>query len=418
MDAKLGKKVFIVGSSACEYSLAKKMIAYENVSEVFVAPGNDAMKEFCTVVDIREQNVEELLEFALENAVDLTIASSDVAIKNDITTVFQNNNQMIFAPTHRSSEICSSKASGKKFMYRNRIPCPRFGVYDKPSLAIDYVTKSDIPIVVKTDSAGEKGVLVCHSTSIANAFVDELFIKDENKVLIEEYIFGHEFSFYVVTDGYHAIPLGSVATYKNELEGNGGRISSGMGSFVPDYKVSSQVEQKIMQQIIYPTLNTLSNQHTPYVGVLGVDMVMNDEEQLFVINFNSFLKSPDAQSILATLDENLYDLFEACAVGSFGDDYESINISDKHAVSCVLCAKKNDAIIEGFDDLDEDTLVAHFNTRKNTYLEYETVAGRSLVLTRTARILSKAMFDLYEEVPVIKFDGMKYRRDIGKNLRV
>ena len=418
MNEKSGKKVLIIGSSACEYSLAKKISEYEHVSEVFVAPGNDTMKEFCSVVDIRESNVEELLEFVLENAIDLTISSSDLAIRNDIATVFQNNNQMIFAPTQESSNICSSKSFGKKFMYRNRIPCPKFGVFDKPSLAIDYVGKSNIPIVIKTDSCQEKGVLVCNSTSIANAFVEKLFSNDEKKVIIEDYIFGHEFSFYVITDGYHALPLGSVATYKNELEGNGGLISSGMGAFVPDYKVSAQIEKKIMQQIIYPTLNTLSRQHTPYVGILGVDLVMNDSEQLFVINYNSFLKSPDAQSVLSTLNENIYDLFQACVVGSFADDYENIDISDDYAVSCVLCAKKSDSIIQGLDNLDEDTKVAHFNTRKNTYLEYETAVGRSLVLTRTARVLSKAINNLYEEVPIITFEGMKYRRDIGQNLRV
>lgn len=418
MNEKIGKKVLIIGSSACEYSLAKKMTEYEQVSEVFVAPGNDAMKEFCTVVDIRENNIEELLEFTLENAIDLTVASSEIAIKNDIATIFQNNNQMIFAPTQESSNICSSKSFGKKFMYRNRIPCPKFGVFDKPSLAIEYISKSDIPVVIKTDSYQEKGVLVCNSTSIANAFTEELFSNDEKKVIIEDYIFGHEFSFYVITDGYHALPLGSVATYKNELEGNGGLISSGMGSFVPDYKVSRQIEKKIMQQIIYPTLNTLSHQHVPYVGILGVDLVMNDAEQLFVINFNPFLKSPDAQSILPTLNENLYDLFQACVVGSFADDYENIDISDNFAVSCVICAKKTDSIIQGLDDLDDDTDVAHFNTKKNTYLEYETVGGRTLVLTRTARVLSKAIGDLYDELSFVKFEGMKYRRDIGQNLRV
>ena len=415
MKEKIEKKVLIIGASACEYTLAQKLSELNEVSEVFVAPGNDVMKEFCTVVDIRESNIDELLEFVLENAVNLTIVSSQAAIKNDIVAIFQQNNQMIFAPTKESANICLSKSAGKKFMYKNRILCPKFGVFDKPSLAIDYVEKSNIPVVIKTDYSRDKGILVCNSFSVAKSFIEELFEMGENKVVIEDYILGHEFSFYVITDGYHAFPLGSAATYKYELEGDGGVLSSGMGSFVPDYKISTQIEKKIMQQIIYPTLNSLAHQHKPYVGILGVDFIMNDMEQLFAINFNSFLKSPDSQGVLTTLNENIYNLFQACVVGSLADDYEKLDIADEFAVSCVLCAKKADSIIQGLDDLDENTQVAHFNTRKNIYLEYETAGGRTISLTRTARVLSKAVEDLYEETSLINFDGMKYRKDIGRS---
>lgn len=414
MENKTGKKVLIIGSSASEYSLAKKMSELDEVEQVFVAPGNDAMNEFCIVVDIREHNVQELLEFALENGIDLSIASSELAIKNDIASLFQKNNQMIFAPTKESANICLSKSSGKKFMYKTRIPCPKFGIFDKPSLAIEYVTNSNMPVVIKTDEHQEsKGVMVCSAFSIAKTFIEEQFDTAENKVIIEDYIFGHEFSFYVITDGYHAIPIGSVANYKHELEGDGGLLTSGMGSFTPDYKVSNQIENKILQQIIYPTLNTLARQHTPYVGILGVDLVMNENEQLFVIEYNSFLQAPDSQGVLALLNENIYQLFEACVVGSFADDYERIDIADGYAASCVVLGKKQGVVINGLDELDENTMVAHFNTKKNSYLEYETLGGRTLVLTRTARVLSKAVNDLYEELSTIKFDGMKFRRDIG-----
>ena len=414
MNEQSGKKVFIIGAGASEYTLAKKMSELEDVSEVFVAPGNSAMKDFCTVVDIRETNVKELLEFALENGIDLTLASSELAIKNDITRLFNQNNQMIFAPTQASADICISKSAGKKFMYKTRIQCPKFGIFDKPNLAIDYAKNSNMPIVIKTDEHQEKGVLVCNAFSIAKAFIEDLFERGEKKVIIEDYVLGHEFSFYIVTDGYHALPLGSVANYKYELEGNGGLTTSGMGSYTPDYKVTTQIEKRILQQIIYPTLNTLSRQQTPYVGILGVDLIMNDAEQLYAIEFNSFLQTPDCQSILALLNENLYQLFQACVVGSFADDYEQLDVSDRYAASCVILSKKKEAIIAGLDDLDEETQVAHFNTVKNTYLEYETQLGRTLVITRTARVLSKAVEDLYDEISIIDFDGMKYRKDIGR----
>lgn len=415
MKEQNGKKVFIIGSSANEYTLAKKMTEMEEVAEVFVAPGNSAMSEFCTVVDIRENNVKELLEFALENAIDLTVASSELAIKNDITRLFNQNNQMIFAPTQASASICISKSVGKKFMYKTRIPCPKFAIFDKPNLAIDYAKNSNMPIVIKTDEHQDKGVLICNAFSIAKAFIEDLFDRGEKKVIIEDYVLGHEFSFYVVTDGYHALPLGSIANYKYELEGNGGLTTPGMGSYTPDYRITKQIEKRILQQIIYPTLNTLARQQTPYVGILGIDLIMNDAEQLYAIEFNSFLQAPDCQGILALLNENIYQLFQACVVGSFADDYEQLDISDRYAASCVLLSKKKEAIINGLDDLDDETQIAHFNTIKNTYLEYETQLGRTLAITRTARVLSKALKDLYEEISIIDFDGMKYRKDIGRN---
>lgn len=414
MEKKTGKKVLIIGASATEYTLAQKMHGLKDIAQIYVAPGNQAMSEFAIVVDIRENHIDELLEFALENAIDLTIASSELAIKNNITSIFQKNGQMIFAPTKESANICLNKSSGKKFMYKTHISCPKFGIFDKSSLAIDYVSKSNLPVVIKTDEHQKnKGVLVCKTFSIAKSFIEDLFETSENKVIIEDYIFGHEFSFYVITDGYHAIPLGSVVTYKHELEGNGGNITPGMGAFTPDYKISNQVERKILQQIIYPTLNTLARQHTPYVGILGVDLVMTDNEKLFAIEFNSFLQAPDSQCILALLNENIYQLFEACVIGSFADDYEKIDIADSYAISCVIQGRKCGNVIAGIDKLDENTQVAHFNNKKNAYLEYESTCGRTLVITKTARVLSKAIKDLYEEVSMIDFEGMRYRRDIG-----
>lgn len=419
MSEKLNKKILIIGNSAVEYSLAQKFSQLEEVEKVFVASGNDAMSEFCTVVDIREDNVQELLEFVLENGIDMTIVSSEKAIKNDIATVFQENNQMIFAPTLQSAEICISKSAGKKFMYKNRIPCPKFAIFDKASMAIDYVKNARMPIVVKTDDhQGSKGIMVCNSFSIAKSCVEELFESGEKKVIIEDFIFGHEFSFYVVTDGYKALPIGSVANYKYSLEGNGGLVTSGMGSFVPDYKISKQLEKRLLQQVIYPTLNHLARSHTPYVGIFGVDCILTPQDQFYVIEFNSFLQAPDCQGILALINENLYNIFEACVIGSFADDYEKIDIDDKYAVSCVLSSGKNEnGIIYGLDDLDDETQVAHFNTRKNPYLEYETKGDRTLVITRTARTLSRAIDTMYEEISLINFDGMKYRKDIGDKVK-
>src|SRR5574344_1324019 len=145
------KKILIVGSSAREYSVAQKLSKTDDVGEIFVAPGNPAMKNFATIVDIRETEVSELLEFAVKNEIYMTVASSEKAIKSDIVGTFQANNQMIFAPSLESAQICLSKSTGKRKKKKNHVPCTRFGIFEKQSLAEDYLNNAKMPMVVKTD---------------------------------------------------------------------------------------------------------------------------------------------------------------------------------------------------------------------------------------------------------------------------
>jgi phosphoribosylamine--glycine ligase len=402
------KKILVVGSQASAYTIAQKMAQLDNI-EVFVAPGSDAISEFANIVDIRENA--ELLEFVLENDINLTVVTSDKC-NTDIATLFQKNNQLIFCPTKESSLICDNKVFGKKFMYHNNIPCPNFGIYDKPNFAYSYLEKSNFPVVIKTEYHKRKGICISNNIASAKNFIENLFALGENKILIEDYIWGHEFSFYVITDGYQALPLGCVATYKYELEGNGGAICSGMGAFSDNYRISNHLKNKIMTQIINPTIEALSNNQTPYVGILGVDLVVDDNDNLYTIEYNNFLKDPDSQVILELLNNNLYQIFESCAIGAFADDYEYLKFKDENAISCVLCSGEIPSEINGLENLDEETVISHCNTKK-TENHYETNGGQTLILTRKSRVLSKAVKDLYDEIDVIKYNGKKYRRDIG-----
>lgn len=414
MSKKTKKKILILGSCAKEYALAKKFSQEENVEQVFVASGNAAMSEFCTCVDIREDDAISLLEFAFENGIDLTIASSEKSIKSDVVSFFQQNGLMIFGPTAMGAEICTSKSVGKKFIYKLRLPSAKFGVFDKQNLALDYVAKSPMPVVVKTDEHRIKnGTLVCSSYSIAKSFIEDCFFRNESRVIIEDYIWGHEFSFYVITDGYNALPLNTVANYKFSLDGDGGLLTSGMGCYSPNYKISEDIEKFLMHEIIFPTLDALSAENKRYVGIIGVDAVLTPENDVVVLEYNPFLQEHDCQGILELLDENLYDLISSCVDGSFGEKYKFINNIEDFAVSCVLASGNvQGSIISGLEDLEPDTNVAHFNTLKNEYLEYLTNGDRTLLLTKTAKTISRAVENLYEEVKLINFEGKRHRKDL------
>jgi len=408
------KNVLIIGSSAKEYALAKKFSEIDYVKKVYVAPGNDAMAEFAEVIDIRESDTGALIEFAVENAIDLTVVCSENTIKDDIATEFNKNNLMIFAPTADSALVATSKSFAKKFIYKLRIPTPKFGIYEKQNLAIDYARNARYPIVIKTDEhRGVNGSLICNAFSVAKSFIEETFLRGEDKVIIEDYIYGQEFSFYVVTDGYEALPLSSVANYKFSLDGDGGLLTRGMGSCVPNYKISSEIEKILMEQVFYPVLDTLAQQGTPYVGILGVDAVLTPENDIVTLEMNTFMQDHDCQGILSLLNEDLYKLFEACIIGSFADDYKYIDIANDYAVSCVLSSGNiKGSVIEGLNAIDEDTKIAHFNTKKNRYLEYETTGGSALLVTSNAKTVSRAVERMYDEVALINFDGKKYRKDL------
>lgn len=407
------KNLLIIGNSAKEYALAR--IFAENF-KVFVTPGNDAISEFATVVDIRENNITELVDFALENDIHFTVCSSEIAIANDIARIFELNNLKIFAPTAKSALFATNKSVGKKLMYKLKIPTPGFGIFDKKSLALDYVKKSSMPVVIKTDThKNGNNVMICSTETIAKSFIDDLFFAGEEKVIIEDYVYGTNFSLYTITDGYKILPIGSTVDYKFSLEGDGGILTSGMGAYSPCIKLTEDQIAYIMAEIANPLINALEMQNNPYLGIIGFDGIVTPEGKISIIECNTFLRNHDAQCILSLLNQDIYKIMEACVIGVFADDYNYIDLKDEFAVAGVLSSGKyKNSTIQGLDELNDNTIVGHLNTKRNEYLEYETQGEEALVVTTTAKTLTRAKKSLYEELDFIEFEGKKYRKDICK----
>jgi len=409
------KKILIVGASAKESALARIL---SKEFDVFIAPGNDGAKKYGQIVDIRESNVIELLNFALENDICFTIACSNEAIKNNIAEMFSDNGLMIFAPDYDSAKFAINKSIAKKLFYKLRLPTPKFAVYEKKNLAIDYVKNAEMPVVIKTDEQKTKNsVMICPSFNIAKSFIEDCFFGDESKVIIEDYVYGTTFSFYVITDGYKALPLGSTQDYKFSLEGDGGLWTEGMGASAPFVKLSYDHEDYLMNEVVYPVINYLSENLSPYMGILGFDGILTPEGDIAVTECRTFLQDHDADVVLSLVEEDIYKLMHACVVGSFSDDYDYINLKEEYAISCVLSSgQAKDSVITGLDNLQDNTFVEHLNTKMNEYTEYETLGGRALVLTTTARTLSRAMENLSDDIEAIDFRGKTYRKDLCKTV--
>ena len=407
------KKILIIGNGAKAYALAKKLS--EN-NEIYVTPSSDSFKEIAVCLDIREYNIHELLEFVVENDIDMTIAISDKAIASDIASLFSQHKQPIFAPTAKAAEIIGNKAQAKKVLYKLRIPTPRFGIFEKQNLAAEYIKNQKYPFVIKTNDNNSAAIITSENT--AKIILDSAFNEKNKKVIIEDYVYGTPFSFYTITDGYKALPIGNSLTYKHSLEGNGGQLTSGMGACVPNYKLSIENEYFIMNNIIYPTLDYLEIAGNPYLGILGVNGIITEAGEVAVLGWQSFTQDCDTDAVLNGIDDDLYSLFESCIIGSFSDEVETLNINNKQSVSLVLnCRNKvnNENIIKGLDSLDDDTNITFCPTvTKNKYLEWEAAYGADIILTCSASSLSKACTKVYNEAADIDFSGISYRKDICK----
>lgn len=405
------KKILIIGNSANAYALAKKL---SEKHDIYIAPGNDTLKEFAVCVDIRENKVKELLEFAVENGIDLTVSCSRESIQNNITEIFSSNNQQIFSPAKEAASIVYDKALMKKVLYKLRIPTPKFGIFEKQNLAMDYIKNLKNPFVIKTNDKSSAVILT--SPKSAKIISDSLFTTKSGKVIIEDYVWGTPFSFYTLTDGYKALPFGSSIIYKHSLEGEGGQLTSGMGACSPNYKLSIEQEYFLMDNVVYPALDYLEIEGTPYIGILGVNGIITDDGKISVLGFESFMQDCDCASVLSLVDNDLYKLFESCVIGSFSDEVDFIAQKDSFSASLVLVCKNkenNENVISGIDKATEDSEISFFpSVRKNRYLEYEAATGSVMVITSGGRTVSSAVNKVYEEVSEIKFNGLYYRKDI------
>lgn len=411
---KIEKKILIIGNTAKDNALINKIKDdIENVkffitsnSKVFINPNIE-------YIDIREDNPEELLTFAVSNNIDLTIITSQKALKADITSYFQENQQAVFAPTYHACELALDKAYCKKYLYKHKIPTPKFAIYEKEQLALEYLKDANYPVIISCASTDKgRDRFACPTNHIAKTFTEDLFFRGENKVVIEDYVYGHEFTFYTITDGYAVLPITTVANYKFLKEGDGGLLTSGIGCFCEDYKISAEIKQYLLE-ILNNVLLDLQAENTPYTGILGVDCVLKRNGEVSILEFTPFFKDHDCNAVLNLIDNNIVELFEACINGYFADEYNKLNISEKSSVACSIMAKKDDEKIVGLENIENSTITLTNIKIKND--QYFTSKDQQLILTCSANTLNRAKNNLYEDAKNIDFKGITYRKDICSN---
>jgi phosphoribosylamine--glycine ligase len=417
-------KVLIVGGGGREHALAWKCAASARVQHVYVAPGNagTASEPKVSNVEIAADDIEALLKFAIAEDIDLTIVGPEAPLVAGIVDRFIAANRRCFGPSQRAARLEGSKAFTKDFLKRHRIPTASFATFTAANFDENYVRAQRLPLVVKADGlAAGKGVIICDSheaaVSAARAMLGGSFGTAGSTIVIEEFLRGEEVSFIVVASDQEVVALATSQDHKRRDDGDQGPNTGGMGAYSPAPIVSPQLHQRIMREVIEPTLKGLRSDGNPYVGFLYAGLMIAPDGTPNVLEFNCRFGDPEAQPILMRLQSDLIELCEAALAGRLQG--HGIRWDARAALGVVMAAggypdafRKGDPIsgLEAAAGLPGK--VFHGGTRREG-AQIVTAGGRVLCAVGLGSSVSEAQLQAYDLVHAIHWNLVQYRLDIG-----
>ncbi len=410
-------KVLVVGSGGREHALVWKIAQSPSVKKLYCAPGNPGMASLATLVPIPVDNIEGLLQFAESEAIDLTVVGPEIPLSMGIVDRFEEKGLRIFGPSKSASQIESSKIFSKRLMLKYGVPTASAEVVTRGE-AYRRIRSMDYPVVLKVDGlAAGKGVVIARDEQEAAAGLN--LIKEmgdaSSDIIIEQFLEGVEASFFVVTDGVHAVPMGTAQDHKAVNNGNTGPNTGGMGVVSPSPQMTPALEAEIMSKVIEPTLRGMAKDGMPYKGVLYAGLILSDQG-MSVLEFNARWGDPEVQALLPRLKTDWVDVMLASIEGRLNQ--VSIDWAGGSSVCVVLAsggypgAYQKGEKISGLDGDFGDTLVFHAGTAQQG-AEYLTQGGRVLGITAVGETVSLSRQQAYSAVKKISFPGMHYRSDIG-----
>ena len=417
-------KILIVGSGGREHALAWKCAHSERVTEVLVAPGNagTAAEEGVRNVDIGAEDIDALLAFAEDNGIELTIIGPEVPLVEGIVDRFTEAGLRCFGPSASAARLEGSKAFTKDFLRRHRIPTAEYRNFDELEPALAYVRERGAPIVIKADGlAAGKGVIVASDLAEAEDAVRGMlaggsFGAAGRKVVIEEFLRGEEASYIVITDGVNVVSMASSQDHKARDEGDAGPNTGGMGAYSPAPVVTPEMEARILETIIRPTLAGLREDGINYTGFLYAGLMITPDGTPKVIEFNCRMGDPETQPIMTRLESDLVSLCEAALDGELAGVEACWD--PRAALGVVMAAGgypasyARDKVISGLEERIADAKVFHAGTAMDGD-KVVTAGGRVLCVVGLGDTVSAARDKAYARVESIDWEDAYYRRDIG-----
>ncbi|AHG64406.1 phosphoribosylamine--glycine ligase [Advenella mimigardefordensis] len=419
-------KALVIGNGGREHAIAWRLAQSPRISTVFVAPGNGGTATDPALTSLPISDLQQLAQFAQDEQIALTVVGPEAPLAAGAVDLFRSKGLAVFGPTQAAAQLESSKDFAKAFMLRHHIPTAAYATFTDPQAAHDYVREQGAPIVVKADGlAAGKGVVVALTEDEAHAAIDSM-LGDGSlgsagaRVVIEACLEGEEASFIVMCDGKHVLPMASSQDHKRQLDGDKGPNTGGMGAYSPAPIVSEVLHQRIMDEVIWPTIKGMASDGIEYTGFLYAGVMIGDgpdaTRPIKVLEFNCRMGDPETQPIMMRIRNDFSEVVEHAIAGTL--DQARIDWDPRTALGVVMAShnypgtpRTGDAITS-IPDATDECVTFHAGTRVQEGV-LQTSGGRVLCVTALGSTPAAAREIAYAALEKIRFDGSQYRKDIG-----
>lgn len=414
-------KILVIGSGGREHALCWKLAQHPD-AEIYAAPGNIGMIDVATLVNIKVDDIQGLVDFAKAEAIDLTVVGPELPLTLGVVDAFQEAGLACFGPNKAAARLEGSKAFSKELMKKYNIPTAAFDTFTEVAPAKAFVDEIGVPCVVKADGlAAGKGVIICMTRDEADKAIEDMlsdhaFGDASATIVIEEYMEGPEVSVLAFADGKHVLPMVSAQDHKRIFDGDKGPNTGGMGAYSPAPVYTEELSKLVNETIIAPTIAAMAAEGAPFTGILYTGLMLTEKGPR-VLEYNVRFGDPETQPIMVRMKSDIVDLFQACLDGTL--DQATLEWYDEAAV-CVIMASggypassEKGVPIHGLDTIaEEDAIVFHSGTALKDG-QIVTNGGRVLGVTAKDTTIKGAIDKAYAAVEKITFDHMQFRRDIG-----
>ncbi|MEH6957077.1 phosphoribosylamine--glycine ligase [Neobacillus drentensis] len=412
--------VLIIGRGGREHAICRKVSESLNVEKVFAAPGNPGMADVAELVTIAESEHEQLLQFAKEKGVGLTIIGPEVPLLEGLADKFEAAGLAVFGPRAAAAEIEGSKSFAKELMKKYNIPTADYAVFSNYEDARNYIEEKGAPIVIKADGlAAGKGVTVALTKGEALASIEEMLIDAKfgaasSRVVIEEFLAGEEFSLMAFVNGEVVVPLEIAQDHKRAFDGDLGPNTGGMGAYSPVPQIGDATVQTAVETVLIPAAKAMVDEGRSFCGVLYAGLIKTIEGPK-VIEFNARFGDPETQVVLPRLKSD----FVQVVMELLNGGCPPLEWDEQAMIGAVVAAKgypeayEKGAVLTGLTDINQEVFTFHAGTAKNEEGEFVTAGGRVLLVGAKAGSIVEAQGKVYRELEKLTCDGIFYRKDIG-----
>ena len=417
-------KVGIIGSGGREHALCEALSKSKKVDKIYCFPGNAGTSKIAENILKNIDDFNALKKFILSENIQLIIVGPEKPLVEGIVDFFESINIPIFGPNKFASQLEGSKIFTKKICEKYKIPTAKFGIFENIDKAKSFIGETKFPLVVKADGlAAGKGVYICENKDNASNAIEEIFNGKFGKakhILIEEFLKGEEMSYFIVSDGKNIKRFQTAQDHKRVGEGDTGKNTGGMGAYSPSRLINKELDEKILEKIIQPTLKALKDMNCIYKGFLYAGLMITNNEP-YLIEYNVRMGDPECQTIIPKLKSDLLDIILACIESKL--DQIQIDWHDINSLCIVLCSKgypdqyKKDMIIKNLTkiNLDQNQKIYHAGTKiKNE--DIVSNGGRVLNFVNLSRTFKKARESNIKLIEEINWPNGFYRKDIGFNV--